>query len=94
MTERYAEAADEAIAEAQRLRSRWAESGDMSGAALAERLERLLIAERDAARRGRLPPCEGGFPLTRFVSDHEWGAEGRDLVERVYALQRIWEGSR
>jgi hypothetical protein len=92
VTERYAETADGAIAEAERLRSQWAEAGDASGVALAERLEGLLVDARDAARRGELPPRDGGFPLTRFVGDHEWGPDGSELVDRVYALQRIWEG--
>jgi hypothetical protein len=47
-----------------------------------------------------LPPVVGdpagmrarGFPLTRFVGEYDWGPDGDELVERVYALQRIWEG--
>jgi ribosomal protein S18 acetylase RimI-like enzyme len=90
VTQRYVELAQEAIAEARRLRSRWAEAGDTSGAAIAERLERLLVAERDAAERGRLPPRAGGFRITRFVGDYEWGSEGRELVDLVFSLQHIW----
>ena len=93
MTDRYAAAADAALAEAGRLRARWAAEGDASGVAMADRLEGLLAAERDAARSGRLPPRNGGFPLTRFLGEVEWGPEGRELVDRVYDLQRIWEGA-
>jgi hypothetical protein len=92
VTAAYAAAADDAIAEADRLRARWAGSGDTEGAALTERLRQQLVTSRDAARRGELPPRGGGFPLTRFVGEYDWGPDGDELVDRVYALQRIWEG--
>lgn len=92
MTARYAAAADEALAEAERLRTTWSAAGDDEGARLVERLERMLSESRDAARRGLLPPRDGGFPLTRFVGEYEWGAEGSGLVDRVYAMQHVWEG--
>ena len=87
----YAELAEGARAEAEALRDRWRAGGDADGARLAERLASLLAEARDAAGEGRLPPRDGGFPLTRFVSDYDWGDEGRDVVERVYALQRYWQ---
>jgi hypothetical protein len=92
LTDAYAGAADDAIAEAERVRALWAGRGDTEGAALAERLRELLVAARDDARRGALPARNGGFPLTRFVGDYDWGPDAEGLVDRVYALQRIWEG--
>jgi hypothetical protein len=92
VTDAYTAAADDAIAEAERVRARWAERGDTEGAALAERLQQQLVASRDDARRGTLPPRNGGFPLTRFVGEYDWGPDADGLVDRVYALQRIWEG--
>jgi hypothetical protein len=86
----YAALADATRLEAERLQERWAEAGDADGAALAGRLARLLRKERDAARRGELPPREGGFPLTRFAGEVEWGPEGADLVDHLYELQRLW----
>jgi len=92
VTATYAAAADDAIAATERLRARWAEDGDAEGVALAERLRHQLVTSRDDARHGVLPPRDGGFPLTRFIGDYDWGPEADDVVEQVYGLQRIWEG--
>jgi hypothetical protein len=90
LSEDYAVLADEARAEARRLHARWAEAGD-SRASLAARLELLLEKASDAARRGELPPRDGGFPLTRFAGEVEWGPEGASLLDRLYELQRLWQ---
>jgi hypothetical protein len=93
VTARYAELAEEALAEAERLREHWKQVGDADGAKLAGRLAGLLANARDDARRGRLPPRTGGFPLTRFMSDYEWGEEGRRVEDLAYAMQRCWRES-
>jgi hypothetical protein len=91
VTQRYAELAEEARAEAERLRERWEQAGDDDGATLAGRLAGLLEHERDEARRGMLPPRSGGFPLGRFMGDYEWGPEGRRAEDLVRELQRCWQ---
>jgi len=93
VTARYAELAEEARGEAETLRDRWEQAGDTDGAELAGRLAGLLANARDDARRGKLPPRSGGFPLTRFMGDYEWGEEGRRVENKVYALQRCWQES-
>jgi hypothetical protein len=87
----YAALAEAGRIEAEQLRARWADAGDVEGAAHARRLAELLEKERDAARRGELPPRNGGFPLTRFAGEIEWGPEGAALVDKLYELQRLWE---
>jgi hypothetical protein len=90
VTARYAELAEEALEEAERLREHWERAGDADRAKLAARLAGLLANARDNARRGRLPPRTGGFPLTRFADDYEWGEEGRRAIDHLYKLQRYW----
>ena len=85
--------ADEAIAEARALEARHAEAGDHGAAEQAALAVQILEAERHAALDGRLPRrSEGfGFGPTRFIGEYEWGAEGKRLVDAVYAMQRHWE---
>lgn len=94
MTARYADLAEQALEEAERLREHWEQVGDAESARLAARLAALLADARDEARLGRLPPRSGGFPLTRFMGDYEWGEEGQRVEDRVAALQRCWRESR
>jgi hypothetical protein len=93
VTARYAELAEEALEEAERLRNHWEQAGNADRARLAGRLAGLLVDARDEARRGWLPPRTGGFPLTRFADDYEWGEEGRRAVDYLYELQRYWQES-
>ena len=84
----YAALADAARVEAEQLHARWAAAGEEAMAAHARRLAGLLAKARDAALRGELPPRSGGFPLTRFAGEIEWGPEGAELVDKLYAAAR------
>lgn len=93
VTARYAELAEQALEEAERLREHWERAGDAGRARLAERLAGLLANARDNARQGKLPPRSGGFPLTRFMGDYDWGEEGRYVEDLAYAMQHCWQES-
>jgi hypothetical protein len=92
----YVAAADDALAEATRARTRWSDAGELERVALVDTLIGFLIAQRDKARHGELPPSRDagyGFALTRFMDDYEWRPEGDDLLKRVHAMQDIWRRS-
>jgi hypothetical protein len=88
----YLRLCDDAIRAAKDLRARYEEAGDDEGAELARRAVEVLGNERAAAAEGRgARRSEGvGFAPTRFVSDYEWGDEGKRFVDAVYAMQDYW----
>jgi hypothetical protein len=54
------------------------------------RLIGFFEEHRDHARLGLLPTRAHGYPLTRFMGDHEWGPDGNELQASAYDLQEIW----
>ena len=52
-------------------------------------LVELLEEQERHAERGELPWRQGGFALTRFLGEWEWGAEGERVLDLAYRLQEL-----
>lgn len=90
--EEYLRLCDRAIEAAEALRRRRQARGDGRGAELAARAVSLLQAERAGAGEHGVPSRDHGygFAMSRFISEYDWGAEGQDLAEAVYAMADFW----
>ncbi|MBW3643164.1 MAG: hypothetical protein KY447_09645 [Actinobacteria bacterium] len=90
--EEYLRLCDRAIEAAEALRRRRQARGDERGAELAARAVSLLQAGRAGAAQHGVPSGEHGigFAMTGFISEYDWGAEGQELVDAVYAMGDFW----
>jgi hypothetical protein len=93
VTDAYVRLCEAAIEQAEALRARYEAAGDPAGAELAQRAVDLLRANRSSALAGSLRGRDEGFGFgpRRFVSEFDWGPEGREFVDAVYELGRFWK---
>ncbi|MBW3650399.1 MAG: hypothetical protein KY458_07520 [Actinobacteria bacterium] len=90
--EEYLRLCDRAIEVAEALRRRRQARGEQRGAELAARAVSLLEAGRAGSAEHGVPSGEHGigFAMAGFISEYDWGPEGRDLVDAVYAMADYW----
>ena len=88
----YLELCDRAIEEAEQLAARRRAAADDVGERQAHKASEVIAGHRAAAVDRGVPSRRDGFGFspTGFVSEREWGDDGRSFVDAVYAMHDYW----